>query len=344
MRRLPQLDGLRGVALLMVFVYHAFHAPFLWAGVDLFFVLSGYLITGILMKLKEEHNPADYWGTFYTRRFLRIMPPYVGLLLVLSILFPIPWAHLWYWYTFFGANIAAAFGKCNVHAMSPLWSLAVEEQFYFVWPVFVLLCDRNTLKKLALGIMVAAPVLRGICTLMLSSRDPIYDLTPFRADLLACGALIAICAVEDSGWIQRRQQLALFGLAGAGVLLTGLSVFRSFRLNANSELFNTLGYSLIVIVFGSLLVRTLGMSRGPAFRVLSSFPMRYIGQISYTFYLYQVAVMDSLAQHIHSQLEIAVGGFLITSLISVLSWHYLEQPILKLRLDPPSSTLQAGTT
>jgi peptidoglycan/LPS O-acetylase OafA/YrhL len=343
MRRIPQLDGLRGIAVLMVFVYHALHAPLLWAGVDLFFVLSGYLITGILLKLKEEHTAAGYWGTFYMRRFRRIVPPYVGLLLVISILFPVHWAHLWYWYTFFGANIAAAFGKCSVHAMGPLWSLAVEEQFYFLWPLFVWLCDRKVLKKLAIGIMVAAPVLRGICTLMLSTREPIYDLTPFRADLLACGALIAVCAAEDSAWIERRQRLALFSMIGAGALLIGLSAFRSFRLNANSEFFNVLGYSLIVILFGSVLVKTLGMNGGPAFNALNWRPLRYTGQISYTFYLYQVAVMDSLAQHIHSRLEIAIGGLLITTLISILSWHYLEQPILKLRLGPPSTTLQAGT-
>jgi peptidoglycan/LPS O-acetylase OafA/YrhL len=342
MKRIPQLDGVRGIAVLMVFAYHAFHAPLLWAGVDLFFVLSGYLITSILLRLKEEHNPASYWVTFYSRRLRRIIPPYAGLLIVLSILFPIPWAHIWYWYTFFGANVAAAFGKCTVHAMSPLWSLAVEEQFYFVWPCFVLVCDRKALKKLAVALMIVAPLLRFAFTLLLNSREPIYDLTPFRADLLACGALIAIYAAEDAEWVQRSRPWALASLITAGALLAGLSVFRSFRLNANSLSFNTLGYSLLVVIFGSALIPVLGMSRGLMYAFLTWRPLRYLGQISYTFYLYQVAVMDKLAQHVHTRAEVVVGGFLITTLISILSWHYLEQPILKLRLDPPSPSLQAG--
>lgn len=338
MKRISQLDGLRGIAVLMVFVYHAFLMPLMWTGVDLFFVLSGFLITGILMKSKERPSAEGYWGSFYSRRLRRIAPPYIGLLIFLTIFFTVPWAHIWYWYAFFGANFAVALGKCSVNSMIPLWSLAVEEQFYFVWPFLVLLCGRKTLKKLAIGIMVGAPVLRGLVTPMLATREAIYTLTPFRADLLACGALIAICSAEDSGWIQRHQRLALRGMIGAGALLIGLSVFHSFRLNANSEFFNVLGYSLIMVVFGSALVRSLGMTGGRTFAVLTSRPLRYMGQISYTFYLYHMAVMDKLAQYVHPRLEIAIGGFLITCLISVLSWHYLEQPILKLgvgRRPPP---------
>jgi peptidoglycan/LPS O-acetylase OafA/YrhL len=343
MKRIPQLDGLRAIAVLMVFFYHALHAPLLWAGVDLFFVLSGYLITTILLRLKQDHSSSAYWLTFYSRRLRRIAPPYIGLMITISILFHVPWHHIWYWYAFFGANIASALGQCTVHAMSPLWSLAVEEQFYFVWPAFVLLCDLKSLKKLALGIMVAAPVLRGAFTFLLNSREPIYDLTPFRADLLACGALIAICSAEDFQWLERNRQKALYIALGAGALLAGSSVFHPFRLNANSFSFNTLGYSLIVMIFGGTVVRVLSMEQSLAFKLLTFRPIRYLGQISYTFYLYQIAVMDKLAQHVHSQEAIAVGGLFITFLISVCSWHYLEQPILKLRLDPPSASLQSGT-
>jgi peptidoglycan/LPS O-acetylase OafA/YrhL len=342
-KRIPQLDGLRAIAVLLVFLHHAFLVPLTWSGVDLFFVLSGYLITTILLRQKEEHNAAAYWTTFYSRRLRRIAPPYIGLLIVLSILFPIPWNHLWYWYAFFGANIVTALGKCSVHAMVPLWSLAVEEQFYFAWPCLVLWCSPKTLKRLAVGIMVAAPVLRGLFTFFLRSRAPmIYYLTPFRADLLACGALIAICAAEDGKWIERSRQWALYAALGAGLLLTGFSAFRSFRLTADTIFFNTLGYSLVVVAFGAGLVRTLSMSRGLAFKILASRPMRYMGQISYTFYLYQVAVLDKLSPHVNSRAELAVVGFMITLLVSILSWHYLEQPILKLRLDPPSRSLETG--
>ncbi len=342
MKRVPQLDGLRGIAVLLVFSYHALHAPLGWAGVDLFFVLSGYLITGILLRLKEKRETEGYWSAFYFRRLLRIAPPYVGFLVVLSALFPVPWRQIWYWYTFFGANLASALGKCSVHAMEPLWSLAVEEQFYFIWPWLVLLSSRKTLRNVALGIMIAAPVLRAIFTLVLPSRAFIYDLTPFRADLLACGAFIAACTSEDAEWVKRWSRTSLAGLTVAGCLLAVLSVFRTFRLSADTVFFNTFGYSLIVVVFGSALVRALGMDPGWDRKVLTFGPLRYMGTISYTFYLYQVAIMDKLSQHFRSHAEVAVLGFMITFLLSALSWHFFESQILKLKMDQPAPTLKAG--
>jgi peptidoglycan/LPS O-acetylase OafA/YrhL len=334
MKRIPQLDGVRGMAVLMVFAYHALHVPLLWAGVDLFFVLSGYLITGVLMRLKETRSLGGYWSTFYMRRAVRIAPPYIGFIVILSL--------LWYWYAFFGANFASAFGKSPVHALSPIWSLAVEEQFYFIWPWLVLLCDRRTLRKVAIGVMIAAPILRGIFTPIVSNRGVLYDLMPFRMDSLACGALIAICAASDSKWIERGRGWSVGVLWISGLLLMGLSAFSSFRLNANSEFFNILGFSLIVLFFGAGLVWTLGMQDGFWRKLFVSWPLRYMGVISYTFYLYQVAVMDKIAVHVHSRAEIAVLGFLITALFSTLSWHFFESRILQIRFAPRPEPLQTG--
>jgi peptidoglycan/LPS O-acetylase OafA/YrhL len=342
MQRIPQLDGLRGIAVLMVFAYHAASVSLFWSGVDLFFVLSGYLITGILLRLKANHETAGYWAAFYSRRVLRIAPPYIAFVAVLSVLFPIPWHHLWYWYAFFGANVASALGKCSVNSMTPLWSLAMEEQFYFIWPWIVLGCSRNTLRKVALGIVIGAPLLRAVFTPVLSGAS-IYFLTPFRADSLACGALVAVCASEDADWIRRWHRLSFFTLLSAGFLLAGLSAFHSFRKDANTEFFNTLGYSLIVVTFGAALVWTLGMPQSFGRRLLASRPLRYMGQISYTFYLYQVAVMDKLTQHFHSRPEVVVLGFIVTFLFSAFSWRFFESQILKLRLEGPVSRLQKGT-
>jgi peptidoglycan/LPS O-acetylase OafA/YrhL len=133
----PQIDGLRAVAILMVFTTHALHIPLLWMGVDLFFALSGYLITGIFLGLKDRRGTGGgYWKPF--RRVRRILPPYLGFLIFLTIFFHLPWARIWYWYAFLGANLALALGKVEVAAMTPLWSLAAEEQFYFIWPWIVL--------------------------------------------------------------------------------------------------------------------------------------------------------------------------------------------------------------
>jgi len=85
MKRVPQLDGLRGIAVLMVFAYHALHVPLFWSGVDLFFVLSGYLITGVLLRLKEKQETEGYFKPFYFRRFKRIAPPYLGFMVFLDL-------------------------------------------------------------------------------------------------------------------------------------------------------------------------------------------------------------------------------------------------------------------
>ena len=200
LRRVSQLDGLRGIAILMVFFYHAFNIPVFWSGVDLFFVLSGYLITGVLLRLKEHHGigvkgRSRAWRMFYLRRGRRIFPPYVGFLLAVSLVYAVPWAKVWYFYVFFGANVATLLYPLPFVAMIPLWSLAVEEQFYFVWPTVVFLTRSATLKKVALGVIVTVPVLRAICTLFVSTHDAIYFLTPFR--YLGVRSVYCRCTVRE---------------------------------------------------------------------------------------------------------------------------------------------------
>jgi peptidoglycan/LPS O-acetylase OafA/YrhL len=154
-------------------------------GVDLFFVLSAYLITGILLRLKESHaTGGGYWSSFYSRRIRRILPPYIAFLVVLSIFVGVPWQHIWYWYVFFAPNIPLALGKVILAAMGPLWSLGVEEQFYFVWPWLVLAFSKEGLRGIALGVIVISPFLRAICTPLFNTHFPIYSLTIFRADTL----------------------------------------------------------------------------------------------------------------------------------------------------------------
>lgn len=284
MRRIPQLDGLRAIAILMVFSTHALGIPLLWMGVDLFFVISGYLITGILLRLKEQRTgEGGYWKPFYLRRVQRIIPPYLGFLIILTLVFSVPWAHLWYWYVFFGANFASALGKVSVPAMSPLWSLAVEEQFYFIWPWVVLLCNRQGLRRLAGAMIIVAPILRAAFTPAFSTHFPIYYLTIFRVDTLAIGAFIALKEAGDAHWIDRCKNTALGSAAGALIVFGMCCTLATFRTRSNSVLFNSVGYSLSVILFGSLLVYTLGLRKGFLHSLLTARPVRYLGLISYTF-------------------------------------------------------------
>jgi peptidoglycan/LPS O-acetylase OafA/YrhL len=332
MKRIPQLDGLRGVAVLLVFVYHAWKVPLLWSGVDLFFVLSGYLITGILLDLKEKRATKGYARTFYLRRVRRIIPPYAGFMLFLIFFVPVPWRQVWYWYAFFAGNLATTFGHVDLRALVPLWSLGVEEQFYLLWPWIVLACSRRSLRRVALGIVIAAPILRAIFTPLIHDHEFIASLTPFRADLLAAGAWIAIVSGEDSSpqksWVQRHRQSSLFAFWGGLILLAGLSARHSFRQTANSYSFNILGYSLIVLTFAAALVQCLAMRDGFVYRLLTSRPLRFMGMISYTFYLYQVPLLDIAARHMHSRTLSILLAFVVTGIVATLSWYLIESPIL----------------
>jgi peptidoglycan/LPS O-acetylase OafA/YrhL len=333
LRRVSQLDGLRGIAILMVFFYHAFNVPVFWSGVDLFFVLSGYLITGVLLHLKERHSMggesrSGAWRIFYLRRARRIFPPYVGFLLTVSLVYAVPWAKIWYFYLFFGANVATLLYKLQFVAMIPLWSLAVEEQFYFVWPTVVFWVPSATLKKVALGLCVIVPVLRAICTLFVSTHEAIYFLTPFRVDTLACGAFIAVAQHENREWIQLHRLLAARCAIAAAVIFCVLSVSARFRLTANSMLFNGVGYSLITVIFGGALIYVLASQDGLVWTVLTRKPLRYMGLISYTFYLYHLGVLSLLHQHVQSKVLAALLGFGISGTIAAISWWFLEAPVL----------------
>ena len=135
-RRIPQLDGIRGVAILMVFVSHAYRSQLLWSGVDLFFVLSGFLITGILLEQRGQHTLRRYLSGFYKRRARRILPPYILLMCLVSLLFGIRWVHHWYLFLFL-TNTDSFFRIVRPYPLIILWSLAVEEQFYLIWPLAV---------------------------------------------------------------------------------------------------------------------------------------------------------------------------------------------------------------
>lgn len=336
MQRKIQLDGLRGMAVLMVFFFHAFNGPLLWFGVDLFFVLSGYLITGILLRMKEQQGTTGAaLKSFYSRRACRILPAFLLFLFVVTVVLHIRWSHLWYWYAFFDANFAFAFRKVlasqgRVWALAPLWSLAVEEQFYFVWPLVVLLASVKTLKRVSLGIIVVAPLLRAICT-PLVSLDFIYALTPLRMDTLACGAAIAILQHEDPTCVRVRHRLAAICAIGALIVLGASSFLHTFRRSADSMSFNTLGYSLVVFLFGATVFYALGSSRGFGHTILTLRPLRYMGQISYTFYLYHLGILILMREHFHSTILVALLAFGISGAIAAISWPFFESPILRLQ-------------
>jgi len=199
---MPELDSLRGIAALSVIFYHGlfwsddfgqyhgFRKAILlaskpgWLGVNLFFVLSGFLITGILLNAKERPR---FFSTFYKRRALRILPAYFALLVILLLdKKPLSFIGL---SAVFSANMTFFFDIPM--AFGPLWSLAVEEHFYLVWPAVVRFCSRTALTVISLGIVVASPFLRGY-RFQVGRGIETFSVTWLVADGLATGALVAL--------------------------------------------------------------------------------------------------------------------------------------------------------
>ena len=333
--RIRQFDGLRAVAIVMVLIHHSLHVPLLWVGVDIFFVLSGFLITSIL--LDRKHRGRSYFSYFYTRRAFRILPPYAVAIVLAAFRFGPSFLHYWPYFAFFAMNIFAAL-SIHTNMVLPLWSLAVEEQFYFVWPLIVLLLpERFVLRAAVLGILIT-PLLRVLATPLFSTSFPIYFLTPFRADLLCAGAALAVL------WRSHRDRVEHLGrrfgaygvLAGFG-LMAALQAFPIFRIASNTRESNGLIYSLSLLGSTSLVTWSL-VDRGWLHRLLTRKPIRYIGQISYMVYLVHLIFFEWMQSYTGNKYIVAFAGSALTIVFAALSWQLMERPLIRLaaRLAPGS--------
>ena len=313
----------------MVFAHHAYNVPLLWCGVDLFFVLSGYLITGILLRDRERLSFGQTLKRFYVRRAERILPAYALCLLLIALFMRMNWHRLWPFYAFFLQNVPYAAGWIGGNALVPLWSLAVEQHFYLVWPPLVFFLPRRWLAWSMLALLLGVPILRGVCTHLFAHPEPIYCLTPFRIDAMAAGALAAL-------WLPHcRPVQAIRGAQvsmALGVLLyVALGVHPWFRRPANTVAFNSLAYSLNILVLGGLFVWVCSVETGAVYRFFASAPMRGLGRISYTFYLLHVLVLE----HVHNWFGPSFAppvAFCLTVGVAIVSWFALERPILSLNL------------
>ena len=335
-KRIEQLDGVRTVAIAAVFIHHTLNVKLLWMGVDLFFILSGFLITGVLIDQKSQ-SIGQYFGHFYGRRARRILPPYVLLLIITSVLFGISWARHWYCYVLL-MNFLLAFHIPHPESLDILWSLAVEEQFYLFWPFAVYFLSEQALAWTAGAIVLIAPLLRWFCTPLFTAHWPIYSLTPFRMDLLAVGALISILWRKRQDLIQKSGHYGLIFSASALLVLFALSRKPGFTTASNTQLPNVFIYELTLIACaGAMLWALSGRGTG----ILTLAPVRYLGRISYTVYLIHITVFLVVAQHFHGKMRIAGTTFVITLLYAAFSWTFLERPLLA-RKSMPSGKRAPG--
>lgn len=357
-KRIPQLDGVRGLAILMVLVWHYYvctPAPptainthlkiFLslaWTGVDLFFVLSGFLIGGILMDHREDD---DYFKVFYVRRVCRIFPLYFLLLIAGAIYVKITGesasAPLPFWpYPFFLQSIfIATRGALGSFWLGGTWSLAIEEQFYLIFPFLVRVCKSRLLPHLFVIMVLLAPVCRIVLWSM--SHPPglaSFALLPCRMDQLALGALGAWMIRQPAmrEWLEARSGWLLTYLALSAAAFIALSL-RQWALL--SDVMASFGHTWMGLVY--LLVILLGVTSQDA-RVLACYkfaPLRALGKLSYFIYLFHPIVAREvyvLLRHGEPQLYSAMDclatalAFGITLLLASLSWALIEKPIIEI--------------
>jgi peptidoglycan/LPS O-acetylase OafA/YrhL len=366
--RIAELDGIRGIAILLVFFYHSirtlpysrWHEEVInrmastgWVGVDLFFVLSGFLITGILLDAKGSQR---YFIRFYARRVLRILPLYLTFIIFALHVAPVlrlvglqeaarfPAIEPWYWAHSVNFLIASSgWGSAAAHT-THLWSLSVEEQFYLLWPALVFLLGGRDLRRVLLVMIAAAPLLRGGLTAAHVSATTVYVLLPTRMDSLAAGALLAVMARVPAAW-QRCRQLAL-PLAAVGAALVAGVAYREGAFGAEARLSQLFGYSPIVMLASSALIVAVSAPDGSLARLICSHPLlRFFGKYSYGIYVWHVVVIESLrsslfsdarfpvlaGSHLPGDVIFAAGTLLLTTIVALASWHVVENPFLRLK-------------
>jgi peptidoglycan/LPS O-acetylase OafA/YrhL len=332
--RIARLDGIRGIAILLVILHHHHVLTEIgWAGVDLFFVLSGYLITNIL---RSSAATPTYWSRFYIKRAVRILPP----LLLLLLMAIVSSHHVSLFgligYLLFLGNVMEL-TPYKIIVLSPLWSLAVEEHFYLAWPTGVRKLSRAALMYILVAVIVAEPLLRAFFTLRTSSYEPIYMLTPFRLDGLAAGALLALLA-EHPATKEALQRWSGRGILGVALIYSILSVsVHGFLRNSNTVLFNSLGYSILALGSFSIVAWALFLTDGGWARALSFRPLAYLGRLSYGVYLYHWVILTFLRTVLH--IPFGPAGYSAMRLIlplelaltlsmAYLSFRFMETPAL----------------
>jgi peptidoglycan/LPS O-acetylase OafA/YrhL len=250
--------------------------------VFLFFVLSGFLITGILLDSKEKPH---YWRNFYIRRALRILPILVLVLVVVKVFYHATWLYIAICMAYM-ANLAQMF-----HLDGPkygvLWSLAVEEQFYLGWPWLVRYFSRRHLGMAAAGLVLLSPLLRGLSTAGIVPLGDPHSMTWLISDNLAIGALLAIMLRSKWGSVQRVRRCAVWLLSSGVLLLFGcIPLGILHRESILGSAVQTVPFELI---FAALLLFSLLEGERPAVMAWTR-PLRFFGYISYGLYLYHELV------------------------------------------------------
>jgi peptidoglycan/LPS O-acetylase OafA/YrhL len=377
--RVPALDGLRGLAVLCVMLFHFGTASGfqpdtyaakkiigffcnLWSGVDIFFALSGFLITGILLREKQEPG---YFTRFYMRRSLRIFPLYYVSLTVIFVLLPalhlpaldnpgihrVQDAQAWMWA--YSQDFAITYFNHDFFDPDPLWvghfwSLGVEEHFYLVWPLIVYLCTRRGLLLTSALLIVAAPTVR--CTMMHYDMDPaaVYTFTLSRMDQFAIGGLLALFVREREPAQMIRWARWAAGATVLFLLICVIGLKRPFYWS-NPEALG-FGFSFLALGSAALIVFAISPQHTAIKSGLELGWLRFFGKYSYGAYVLHTPLQYTFMQlfgpdriealaaplgHAAAQL-VSLLGFVVlaialTMLLALVAYRFIEMPFNRLK-------------
>lgn len=346
---IPAFDGWRGVGVILVMLAHCYPytitRPF-WVAMDLFFVMSGFLISGILIDSKGNSN---YYKNYITRRVLRVFPLYYFVLflsfLVIPNIFPRVMGtnygyylkhQLWFW--LYGQNwLFSVTGFPKNQTMVHFWSLAVEEQFYIFWPLIIKLFDAKKLIRVCIGIILFSVYFRLSLGYKFGLKVTYpYMATLSRMDSLSIGAILAVLIRTNKKWLER--YTTPFALVSASLAISGVIYYKSANFLAVPSI-----YTFVDIFAGCVLLYSLSINKPWIIRLGDHPVFRFLGKYSYGIYVYHYIIFNVLQYNVQPILALRIQSpFMVVLLVgiltialsvgvSLLSFHYLELPFLKLK-------------
>ncbi len=354
---MPQLDGLRTLAVLGVFAVHFLPGDNVvrviqdWGlyGVRLFFVLSGFLITGILVSCRarlerEGGSRGRMIANFYARRFLRLFPLYYLYLLAAFTIWPATREYM-PWYLVYGQNFLFAIDENSFTMMTHFWTLAIEEQFYLTWPWVILLTPRRYLLPTVVGVVICGPLFRmgGIAAGLTPLQ--IGMMMPAHFDTLAMGGLLALLADPNYGYRPHAEKMLRVGLRVGLPLIVLYGVLDHFMVLTVPRLL--IGELSTGLFFSWVVGRAAVGFGGPMGSFLSAAPVVYCGTVSYGLYVIHYHVPGLLREKIlpHLGLSLPEGDSLqfilfsaVSLLLAAMSWHFYEKPLNSLKRHFPYHT------
>lgn len=359
---MPQLDALRTFAVMGVFLTHFCSFESIWAqtphwgrwGVQLFFVLSGFLITGILLKCRGQIESrglsvrTGLWH-FYGRRYLRLAPIYYLTLAVMVLINPVLWEYLWWYATYLQNFLFSWVGHSSATpepALNHFWTLAVEEQFYLVWPFLILFTPRRWLVPAVVAVICSALPFKLLMFSLGAGMVSTRVLMPAQVELLGMGSLLAVLHHGSADGYARAERFVRVIFWPGLVLFAAYVVMRYLALRGGTDLPVGDRPALLVtgpasaMLFTWVIHRAAGGFGGAVGWVLTRRPLIYLGKISYGLYVYHNLVELVFERYALPGLGLPIpehnlARFLLysggTILLSMASWHAIEYPLSRLK-------------